>query len=96
MLEQEEDSHLSHAACCKTTLMCGTVDILEQLLDLKLFLHSFFQHVQTKQQSSHLVLAVHVDDDIFHREASLLAKANQHVSDGHAITCGGQRGTAVR
>lgn len=36
MLEQEEGSHLSHTACCKTTLQCGTVDISEQPLDLEL------------------------------------------------------------
>ncbi len=36
MLEQEESSHLSHTACCKTILQCGRVDISEQPLDLKL------------------------------------------------------------
>ena len=81
-------SHLTHTACCKSTLVCvcGSVDILEQLLFL----------IHFSRACAHLVLAVKVDDDIFQREASLLAQASQHVSDGQAITCGGQRGAAIR
>lgn len=50
----------------------------------------------TEQLSAHLVLAMKVDDDIFQREASLLTQAGQHILDELAITCGGQRGTAIR
>ena len=88
MLEQEEGSHLSHTACCKTAVQCLTID--EQLLDLKLWLMW-----ETGQLSTHLVLPLKVDNDIFQREASLFTQASEHFFDGLAISCGGQRGTAV-
>lgn len=52
--------------------------------------------LSAKQLSPHLVLATKIDDDIFKREASLLAQACQHVLDELAITRGGQGGTAIR
>lgn len=45
--------------------------------------------LSAKQLSPHLVLAIKIDDDIFKREASLLAQAFQHVLDELAITRGG-------
>lgn len=44
---------------------------------------------------AHLVLALKVNDNVFHGEASLLTKAGQHVFNELAVTCGSLGGAAI-